>query len=211
MPFIRCNKSKPLAIAEPFNLSVTAFFFLINRYHCVFPSFHDISTSASKSLSANCTEVYKPAPLFSVNIQKNAGPIVRALDAGVKLFSAACPVSLRRSVCSGSLRGRLHRAARQTYSARIDLHTVFALAPCAISLKNALQGNYNDERHAHGAFKVRSSSSSIARCAATSSGEALRTGSAPASSAAGTGRLLPGADGSESSIPRLSWPRVIAR
>src|SRR5260364_99099 len=90
MPFIRCNKSKPLAIAEPFNLSVTAFFFLINRYHCVFPSFHDISTSASKSLSANCTEVYKPAPLFSVNIQKNAGPIVRALDAGDKLFWAFC-------------------------------------------------------------------------------------------------------------------------
>src|SRR5260363_373474 len=50
----------------------------------------------------------------------------------------ACPVSLRRSVYSGSLRGRLHRCAMETCSARIDPHTVFALAPCAISLKNAL-------------------------------------------------------------------------
>src|SRR5260363_214274 len=53
-------------------------------------------------------------------------------------FSSACPVSLRRSVYSGSLRGRLHRCAMETCSARIDPHTVFALAPVAISLKNAL-------------------------------------------------------------------------
>ncbi|CCD29972.1 Serine-type D-Ala-D-Ala carboxypeptidase [Candidatus Glomeribacter gigasporarum BEG34] len=37
------------------------------------------------------------------------------------------------------MRGRIHRAARGgTCSARIDPHTVFALAPWAISLKNAL-------------------------------------------------------------------------
>src|SRR5260363_236246 len=54
-------------------------------------------------------------------------------------FSAVCPASFRRSVRSGSLRGRIHRAARGgTCSARIDPHTVFALAPWAISLKNAL-------------------------------------------------------------------------
>src|SRR5260364_347879 len=54
-------------------------------------------------------------------------------------FSAVCPASFRRSVRSGSLRGRIHRAARGgTCSARIDPHTVFALAPSAISLKNAL-------------------------------------------------------------------------
>src|SRR5260364_447636 len=54
-------------------------------------------------------------------------------------FSAVCPASFRRSVRSGSLRGRIHRAARGgTCSARIDPHTVFALAPWAISLKNAV-------------------------------------------------------------------------
>src|SRR5260363_383574 len=53
-------------------------------------------------------------------------------------FSSACPVSLRRSVYSGSLRGRLHRCAMETCSARIDPHTVFALAPCVNRLKNAL-------------------------------------------------------------------------
>src|SRR5260363_47499 len=57
---------------------------------------------------------------------------------GLEPFSAACPVSLRCSAYSGSLRGRLHRCAMETCSARIDPHTVFALAPCAISLKNAL-------------------------------------------------------------------------
>src|SRR5260364_345488 len=56
-------------------------------------------------------------------------------------FSAVCPASFRRSVRSGSLRGRIHRAARGgTCSARIDPHIVFALAPWAISLKNALKG-----------------------------------------------------------------------
>src|SRR5260364_121260 len=53
-------------------------------------------------------------------------------------FSAACPVSLRARRMS-SLRGRLHRCAMETCSARIDLHTVFALAPWALSLKNALE------------------------------------------------------------------------
>src|SRR5260363_872 len=57
---------------------------------------------------------------------------------GLEPFSAACPVSLRCSAYSGSLRGRLHRCAMETCSARIDPHTVLALAPCAISLKNAL-------------------------------------------------------------------------
>src|SRR5260363_423389 len=38
------------------------------------------------------------------------------------------------------LRGRLHRCTMETCSARIDPHTVFALAPVAISLKNALKG-----------------------------------------------------------------------
>src|SRR5260363_331116 len=38
-----------------------------------------------------------------------------------------------------SLRGRLHRCAMETCSARIDLHTVFALAPRANRLKNALE------------------------------------------------------------------------
>src|SRR5260363_59586 len=42
-------------------------------------------------------------------------------------------------VTSRSLRGRLHRYAMETCSARIDLHTVFALVPCAISLKKALK------------------------------------------------------------------------
>src|SRR5260364_84390 len=51
----------------------------------------------------------------------------------------ACPVSLRRSVYSGSLRGRLHRCAMETSSARLDPHSVLALAPCAISLKNTLR------------------------------------------------------------------------
>src|SRR5260364_127163 len=55
-------------------------------------------------------------------------------------FSAACPVSLLRVRYSGSLRGRLHRCTMETCSARIDPHTVFALAPVAISLKNALKG-----------------------------------------------------------------------
>src|SRR5260363_426966 len=54
-------------------------------------------------------------------------------------FSAVCPASFRRSVRSASLRGRIHRAARGgTCSARTDPPTVFALAPWAISLKNAL-------------------------------------------------------------------------
>src|SRR5260363_146878 len=53
-------------------------------------------------------------------------------------FSAACPVSLLRVRYSGSLRGRLHPCTMESGSARIDPHTVFALAPCAISLKNAL-------------------------------------------------------------------------
>src|SRR5260364_290814 len=55
-------------------------------------------------------------------------------------FSAACPVSLLRVRYSGSLRVRLHRCTMETCSARIDPHTVFALAPWAISLKNALKG-----------------------------------------------------------------------
>src|SRR5260363_387306 len=70
-----------------------------------------------------------------------------ALDTGsipvggtLELFSAACPVSLLRVRYSGSLRGRLHRCTMETCSARIDPHTVFALAPWAISLKNALKG-----------------------------------------------------------------------
>src|SRR5260363_95829 len=68
-----------------------------------------------------------------------------ALDTGsipvggtLEHFSAACPVSLLRVRYSGSLRGRLHRCTMETCSAPIDPHTVFALAPCAISLKNAL-------------------------------------------------------------------------
>src|SRR5260363_17715 len=36
------------------------------------------------------------------------------------------------------LRGRLHRFAMETCSARVGPHTVFALAPCASWLKNAL-------------------------------------------------------------------------
>src|SRR5260363_17593 len=54
-------------------------------------------------------------------------------------FSVIFPVSLLRFRHSGSLRGRIHRAARDgTCSARIDPHTVFALAPWANRLKNAL-------------------------------------------------------------------------
>src|SRR5260363_394886 len=53
-------------------------------------------------------------------------------------FSAAYTTSLRARRMS-SLRGRLHRYAMETCSARIDLHTVFALVPCAISLKKALK------------------------------------------------------------------------
>src|SRR5260364_302231 len=65
----------------------------------------------------------------------------RTVSCGAVLehFSAVCPASFRRSVRSGSLRGPIHRAARGgTCSARIDPHTVFALAPWGISLKNAL-------------------------------------------------------------------------
>src|SRR5260364_217059 len=57
-------------------------------------------------------------------------------------FAVIFPVSLRRSVYSGSLRGRLHRYAMETCSARIDPHTVFALAPVANRLKNALGHAY---------------------------------------------------------------------
>src|SRR5260364_227229 len=54
-------------------------------------------------------------------------------------FSVIFPVSLLRFRHSGSLRGRIHRAARDgTCSARIDPHTVFALAPVVNRLKNAL-------------------------------------------------------------------------
>src|SRR5260364_134169 len=53
-------------------------------------------------------------------------------------FSLIFPVSLRARRMS-SLRGRLHRCAMETCSARIDLHTVFALAPRANRLKNALE------------------------------------------------------------------------
>src|SRR5260364_471084 len=61
-----------------------------------------------------------------------------ARDYSLEHFSEIFPVSLRRSVYSGSLRGRLHRCAMETCSARIDPHTVFALAPVANRLKNAL-------------------------------------------------------------------------
>src|SRR5260363_468747 len=57
-------------------------------------------------------------------------------------FSLIFPMSLRRSVYSGSLRGSLHRCAIETCSARIDPHTVFALAPRANRLKNALGHAY---------------------------------------------------------------------
>src|SRR5260363_398692 len=57
-------------------------------------------------------------------------------------FAVIFPVSLRRSVYSGSLRGRLHRYAMETCSARIDPHNVFALAPVANRLKNALGHAY---------------------------------------------------------------------
>ncbi|WP_203224823.1 hypothetical protein [Candidatus Glomeribacter gigasporarum] len=53
-------------------------------------------------------------------------------------FSVIFPVSLLCSEYSGSLRGRLHCFAMETCSARIDPHTVFALAPWANRLKNAL-------------------------------------------------------------------------
>src|SRR5260364_4207 len=49
------------------------------------------------------------------------------------------PAATLRARRMSSLRGRLHRYAMETCSARIDLHTVFALVPCAISLKKALK------------------------------------------------------------------------
>src|SRR5260364_49214 len=57
----------------------------------------------------------------------------RAFFSGLPGVASACSVF-------GSLRGRLHRCTMETCSARIDPHTVFALAPVAISLKNALKG-----------------------------------------------------------------------
>src|SRR5260364_316715 len=60
-------------------------------------------------------------------------------NARLEHFSAACPVSLLAVRYSSSLRGRLHRCTMETCSARIELHTIFALAPWAISLKNALK------------------------------------------------------------------------
>src|SRR5260364_149158 len=50
-------------------------------------------------------------------------------------------MSLPRFRYSGSLQGRLHRCAMETCSACIDPHTVFALAPRANRLKNALTAN----------------------------------------------------------------------
>src|SRR5260364_166690 len=88
------------------------------------------------------------ASAFSV-----AGPVsllcfVYSLDFppfGLEHFSLISPVSLQRFRYSGSLRGRLHRCAMENCSARIDPHTVFALSPCAISLKNALARSKLDD------------------------------------------------------------------
>src|SRR5260363_237103 len=56
-------------------------------------------------------------------MSKQPRPLFQVLEH----FSLIFPMSLLCSVYSGSLRGRLHRFAMETCSARIDPHTVFAL------------------------------------------------------------------------------------
>src|SRR5260363_301755 len=67
-------------------------------------------------------------------MSKQPRPLFQVLEH----FSLIFPMSLLCSVYSGSLRGRLHRFAMETCSARIDPHTVFALAPRVNRLKHAL-------------------------------------------------------------------------
>src|SRR5260364_66402 len=80
--------------------------------------------------------------VYRARIGKQLQPLValNPLQSAARLehFSVIFPVSLRRSVYSGSLRGRIHRCAMETCSARIDPHTVFALATVANRLKHAL-------------------------------------------------------------------------
>src|SRR5260364_41191 len=55
----------------------------------------------------------------------------RAFFSGLPCVASRSPYELAA--------GRLHRCTMETCSARIELHTIFALAPWAISLKNALK------------------------------------------------------------------------
>src|SRR5260364_384750 len=63
-------------------------------------------------------------------------------------------MSLPRFRYSGSLQGRLHRCAMETCSACIDPHTVFALAPRANRLKNALAADAFCCSSARGCWRV---------------------------------------------------------
>src|SRR5260364_442872 len=91
------------------------------------------------ALSGGCRRRFRASGALRALYSKFVWRGRKGQNARLEHISAACPVSLLRVRYSGSLRGRLHRCTMETCSARIELHTIFALAPWAISLKNALK------------------------------------------------------------------------
>src|SRR5260363_112302 len=116
------------------------------------------SSMARDCAETRCAQLLTPMNSYfpDVNAMKAASllaPDTRSVkNALTRAFFTDFPYVA--SAFSVSLQGRLHRCAMETCSACIDSHTVFALAPRANRLKNALAADAFCCSSARGCWRV---------------------------------------------------------